>query len=240
MYNVPEIPTVNGGTPNPGDDCVPFDVVVQPGFTKGNLGCQGSCEDQTLQEAFYDLEVCGKDLPPGEICERYRMGISMVLKDGSSTIPFSVYLPARSDHFRSNLTTQYKTNKTHGRSIRIDTISAGGNDGLYAKLNINDIFKNSFKKPSDLRRGDFEAQRTMIFHPATALMTEPEEVESKPASKLRKELKIPGLDLDPIAETKIYLYHKPKNLLRLRSSPNAIDLLTLKGGWNRKLFYGSN
>ena len=139
VYNVPEIPTINGGTPNPGDDCVPFDIVVQPGFTKGNLGCQGSCEDQTLQEAFYDLEVCGKDLPPGEICERYRMGISMVLKDGSSTIPFSVYLPARSDHFRSNLTTQYKTNKTHGRSIRIDTISAGGNDGLYAKLNINDI-----------------------------------------------------------------------------------------------------
>ena len=121
------------------EDCVPWDIVENPKYRKGNTGCQGSCNDQTLDEVFPEFFTCGKNLPTGEVCPLYKVGIQFDLQIGGTLISdLFVASPSVSDYgYRSNLTINYKSNTTTGRSMKIDTFQTGQNN--FAKLNINDI-----------------------------------------------------------------------------------------------------
>ena len=143
------------------EDCVPFDIVENPTYRKGNTGCFGSCNDQTLDEVFPEFETCGKNLPTGEICGLHRVGIEFDLMIGGTTIEnLFVASPSRSDTgYRSNLTINYKSNNTTGRSMKISSFQTGQNN--FAKLNINDIDATSTLFDPDSQSNHFVVPETV-------------------------------------------------------------------------------
>jgi len=138
-------PIGNVINPDNATDCVPAYVVENRKYKKGDSGCQGSCSDQTLDEEFEDLSVCGQDLPSGEICQLHRMGISVELSYPTDSIKVAgagnffvdILGPKRSANgYRSRLLINYKKNTTTFRSLKINTFQKGTN---FSKLNVNDI-----------------------------------------------------------------------------------------------------
>jgi len=135
-----KIETGSDGGSETEEDCVFWWQEDNRKFRKGNTGCFGSCNDQTLDEIYQDIDTCGKDLPPGPVCPMYRVGISFTIRDNSvalNHLNLFVSSPRKSSFgYRSSLNINYKSNYTSGRSMKIDTFQQGSN---FAKLNINDV-----------------------------------------------------------------------------------------------------
>ena len=102
------------------------------------------------------------------------------------------------------------------------------------------VFESKPTPSLDLEERDLSSRRSPIFHQAITLMTELEKIESRPNPKQEKQPHLVGRRLPPIPETKVLIHQDPRYLLKLRSDPNAINLLASNEGWNRKLFYGTD